>query len=123
MKLSQLTTDKALDVLCEITPFVSNIVTDDDLMETIGKSVKREGGLTKTGIMLLGAEKLTSIVPIVMKTHRSDVYGIVAALNGMEPEEIARQNIIKTTMQIRDICKDKELLDFFKSCAEPTAGE
>lgn len=122
MRLSQLTTDKALDVLCEITPYVSNIVTDEQLMDAIGKSVKREG-MTKAGIMLLGAEKLTSIVPVVMKTHRADVYGVVAALNGMEPEEIASQNIIKTSMQIRDICKDKELLDFFRSCAEQTKDE
>lgn len=123
MKLSQLTTDNALDVLCEITPYVSNIVTDEELMDTIGKAVKREGGMTRAGVMLLGAEKLTKIVPVVMKTHRADVYGIVAALNGMEPEEIAQQNVIKTSMQIRDICKDKELLDFFRSCAEQTKDE
>ena len=123
MKLSQLTTDNALDVLCEITPYVSNIVTDEELMATIGKTVKREGGMTRAGVMLLGAEKLTKIVPVVMKTHRADVYGIVAVLNGMEPEEIAQQNVIKTSMQIRDICKDKELLDFFKSCVEQTNAE
>lgn len=123
MKLSQLTTDTALDVLCEITPYVSNIVTDEELMETIGKAVKIKGGITTVGLMLLGAEKLTRIVPVVMKTHRDDVYGIVAALNGMEPDEIARQNIIMTSMQIRDLCKDKELLDFFKSCVEQTKGE
>lgn len=122
MRLSQLTTDKALDVLCEITPYVSNIVTDEKLMDSIGKSVKREG-MTKAGIMLLGAEKLTNIVPVVMKTHRTDVYGIVAALNGTDPEEIAGQNILKTSMQIRDICKDKELLDFFRSCVEQTKDE
>ena len=123
MKLSQLTTDNALDVLCEITPYVSNIVTDEELMATIGKAVKREGGMTTAGIMLLGAEKLTRIVPVVMKTHRADVYGIVAVLNGVEPEVIARQNVIKTGMQIRDLCKDKDLLDFFKSCVEQTKDE
>lgn len=122
MKISQLTTDNALDVLCEITPFVSNIVTDNELMETVGKAIKRDG-LTKAGVMLLGVEKLSSLMPIVLKSHRADVYGIVAVLNGMEPEEIARQNVIKTSMQIRDICKDKELLDFFRSCAEQNENE
>lgn len=122
MKISQLTTDNALDVLCEITPFVSNIVTDNELMETVGKAIKRDG-LTKAGVMLLGVEKLSSLMPIVLKSHRDDVYGIVAVLNGMEPEEIARQNVIKTSMQIRDICKDKELLDFFRSCAEQNENE
>ena len=44
-------------------------------------------------------------------------------LNHMEPEEIARQNVLKTGMQIREICKDKELLDFFRSCVEQTKDE
>lgn len=122
MKISELSTDRALDVLCEITPYVSNIVTDSDLMATLGKSVKRDG-MTHAGLMLLGAEKLTSIVPVVMKTHRADVLGVVAALNDMDVEEVARQNVIKTGMQIREICKDRELLDFFRSCAEPEKSE
>lgn len=122
MKISELSTDRALDVLCEITPYVSNIVTDSDLMATLGKSVKRDG-MTRVGLMLLGAEKLTSIVPVVMKTHRADVLGVVAALNDMDVEEVARQNVIKTGMQIREICKDRELLDFFRSCAEPEKSE
>ena len=118
MRLSQLTTEEALDVLCEITPCVANIVGDQGLMETIGKSVKKEG-VTRAGMMLLGAEKLTKIVPVVMKDHRADVYGILAAVNKMNVDEIAAQNVIKTSMQIREICKDKELLDFFRSCAAP----
>lgn len=122
MKISELSTDRVLDVLCEITPYVSNIVTDSDLMATLGKSVKRDG-MTRAGLMLLGAEKLTSIVPVVMKTHRADVLGVVAALNDMDVEEVARQNVIKTGMQIREICKDRELLDFFRSCAEPEKSE
>lgn len=118
MKLSQLTTDEALDVLCEITPYVASIVSDEGLMDTIGKSVKKEG-VTRAGMMLLGAEKLSKIVPVVMKDHRSDVYGIIAAVNKMNVGKIANQNVIKTSMQIREICKDKELLDFFRSCAAP----
>ena len=122
MKLSQLTTDEALDVLCEITPYVSNIVSDESLMEVIGKTIKTSE-MTRAGVLLAGAEKLTKIVPVVMKGHRSDVYGILAAVNGMEVDEIARQNVIKTSMQIRDICKDREMLDFFTSCAQQKENE
>ncbi len=43
MKLSKLTTDEALDVLCEITPFVSSIISDEDLMETLNKTIKKDG--------------------------------------------------------------------------------
>jgi hypothetical protein len=122
MKFSQLTTDKALDVLCEITPYIANIATDDELMAVIGKAVKREG-MTRAGVLLLGAEKLTKMVPVLLKTHRDDVYGVVAAVNGKTVDEIREQNFIKTTAQIVEVIKDKELLDFFKSCAEPMKDE
>lgn len=117
MKLSKLTTDEALDVLCEITPYVSNIVSDETLMETLNKTVKKEG-MTRAGVLVAGAEKLSRLVPIVMKEHRNDVYGILAAVNGLDTDEIAKQNIIKTSMQIRDVCADKEMLDFFRSCVQ-----
>ena len=122
MKFSQLTTDKALDVLCEITPYIANIATDDELMAVIGKAVKREG-MTRAGVLLLGAEKLTKMVPVLLKTHRDDVYGVVAAVNGKTVDEIREQNVIKTAAQIVEVIKDKELLDFFKSCAEPMKDE
>lgn len=122
MKFSQLTTDKALDVLCEITPYIANIATDDELMAVIGKAVKREG-MTRAGVLLLGAEKLTKMVPVLLKTHRDDVYGVVAAVNGKTVDEIREQNFMKTTAQIVEVIKDKELLDFFKSCAEPMKDE
>lgn len=116
MKFSQLTTDRALDVLCEITPYIANIATDEELMAIIGKSVKREE-MTRAGVLLLGAEKLTKMVPVLLKTHRDDVYGVVAAVNGKTVDEIREQNFIKTSAQIVEVIKDKDLLDFFKSCA------
>ena len=122
MKFSQLTTDKALDVLCEITPYIANIATDEELMAVIGKAVKSDG-MTRAGVLLLGAEKLTKLIPVLLKTHRDDVYGVVAAVNGKTVDEIREQNIIKTTAQIVEVIKDKDLLDFFKSCAEPTKDE
>lgn len=122
MKFSQLTTDKALDVLCEIAPYIANIATDEELMAVIGKAIKSDG-MTRAGVLLLGAEKLTKMIPVLLKTHRDDVYGVVAAVNGKTVEEIRAQNVIKTTAQIVEVVKDKELLDFFKSCAEPMKDE
>ena len=122
MKFSQLTTDRALDVLCEITPYIANIAADEEIIQTIGRSVKREG-LTSAGVLLVGAEKLTKAVPLLLKNHRDDVYGVVAAVNEADRETIAQQNILKTTKQLVEVLRDKELLDFFKSCAEPEANE
>ena len=51
------------------------------------------------------------------------MFGIVGVLNEKTIDEIAKQNIIVTMKQIRDIAKDKELLDFFKSCTDTEGNE
>ena len=121
-KISDLTTDEVLDALCECAGYVANIAADEKLLETISKKLDVKN-MTRAGVMVVGAEKATKIVPIVLKDHREDVYGIVAAINGVPVEEIAAQNGIKTAIQIREICKDKEMLDFFRSCVQPENNE
>lgn len=122
MKLSQLSTDEALNVLCELTPYISNIAEDKDVMETIGKAISTDG-LTQIGITIAAAERFSKVVPVLLKTHRDDVYGIVATVNGMDVEDIKKQNIIKTMGQVRDVFRDKELLDFFKSFGPQAESE
>lgn len=123
MKLSKLSTDEALDVLCELTPYINNIVTDDVLLDELKAKVKSKGNETKAEIMAMGAEKINKLVPIVLKGHKDDVYGILSVLNDADVDAIGKQNVIKTMSQIRDLIKDKEFLDFFKSCAEQEQSE
>jgi hypothetical protein len=123
MKLSKLSTDEALDALCELTPYINNIVTDDVLLDELKAKVKATGNETKAEIMAMGAEKINKLVPIVLKGHKKDVCGILAVLNDTDVDAIGKQNAIKTMSQIRDLIKDKEFLDFFKSCAEPGRSE
>ena len=42
MKLSELSTDRAADALCELSPYVDNITNDEEVVKTIGKVM--EGG-------------------------------------------------------------------------------
>jgi hypothetical protein len=58
-----------------------------------------------------------------MKGKKKDLFGILGVLNEKTPEKIAEQNIVKTMKQIREITKDKELLDFFKSCTGTEESE
>ena len=116
MKLSEFSTDKAMDVLCEITPYIENIITDTELIAELKKAINLDNAETMAAKMALAVAKITKIIPILLKNRKEDFYSILSALNEKSVEEIAKQNIIVTAMQIRDIAKDKELLDFFKSC-------
>lgn len=123
MKLSQMTTDRATDVLCEITPNITNIVADDDLMAELRMVVNPEEVKTRAELLAKFAEKISKLVPIVLKKRRLDVFGILAALNEKSVEEIGNQNILATMAQVREIVKDKDLMDFFKSCVSSEGSE
>lgn len=79
--------------------------------------------LTLTISMVMGVNKASKLVPIVFKKRKTDVLGIVAVLNGKTVDEIANQNFLITAMQVKEIIKDKNLLDFFKSCAAMEGDE
>ena len=123
MKLSQMTTDKATDVLCEIAPYAINIMTDEDLMSELQSAINFDEANTMAEKIAVSVGKISKILPILLKKRKNDIFGILGALNDKSIDEIAKQNVIKTMSQIKDISKDKELLDFFKSCTGTEESE
>lgn len=113
-KLSELTTDECADVLCELTPYIVNIVSDQEIMDAVGKAVDKNT-ITKVGIMLLGAQKITAVIPLLLKTHRPDIYSILSIVAEKSVEEVAAQNVMVTMWQTRELLNDKEFVSFFKS--------
>lgn len=116
MKISELTTDQALDVLCVITPAVEDIISDEELLAEVRKKIVRTEETTKAEILRFALEKITKIIPILLKKKRESVYTIVAALNVSDVETVKQQNAIKTMAQIREAFNDKDLVDFVRSC-------
>lgn len=122
MKLSQLTTDQAADVLCQITPYIANITGDKELLDELGKKFNSKGK-SVAELYLFAAKKYAALAPILLKTHKADVFGVLAVLNETTAESVGKQNVMTTMGQIREVFKDKELLDFFKSWQEPVETE
>ena len=123
MKLSEMTTDRAMDVLFEITPCIANITADEELLAELRNAIDPKAVKTKAELMVKGVEKITKLAPIVLKKRKADVFGILAALNEKTAEEIGKQNIIATMAQVREVVKDKDLMDFFKSCVGSEGSE
>ena len=114
MKLSQLTTERAADVLCELTPYIANITGDKALLDELEKKFDKKGK-SAAELYTFAAHKYATLVPILLKKHREDVFGVLSVLNETELDKIAKQNIMETMKQVREVFQDKELLDFFKS--------
>lgn len=116
MKLSQLSTEKAADILCEVSIYAVNVVTDEELMNEITKKLSAEDKPTKERIISFATDKLSKLLPLILKKHKGDIFGIIAAVNEKSIDDVAKQNIVQTMSEIREIINDKELVDFFKSC-------
>lgn len=131
MKLSELSTDRALDVLCELTPYVSNIAEDEQVLsalngfmsqsEDVNDGKGEDDSMSAKGIRFFGG--LIKNVPLLLKTHRPDVYGILSVLNETPVEEIAAQPFGEAVIQVKSVFRDSELLDFFKSSARQAQKE
>lgn len=117
MRLSDLTTDRAATVLCEVSVYALNILTDDELRDSLKAQIDAEKPQTAGEKYAIGAQKIGQWIPLILKKHRDDAFGIVAAINGKTIDEIKGQNVIKTMRQIKEAVTDEELMVFFKSCA------
>lgn len=127
MKLSELSTDRALDVLCELTPSIASIMEDSEIISALTDAMppKADGAEETDGFaaglrVVCGAGK---IAPVLLRTHRADVYNILAALNEKSTAEIAAQRLTDTINQTREVFQDEDLLSFFKSSARQAQTE
>lgn len=134
MKLSELSTDRALDVLCELTPCIANIMEDEQIVNGLdaimpdrpsdaGESGEKKNGTNKieqngfvVGVQMMGG--LSKLAPVLLRNHRDDVYTILSVLNEKTTAEIAAQPVMDTIRQVREVLQDTELLSFFKSSAQ-----
>lgn len=120
MKISELTTERAADVLCEVSIYALNILSDKDLLASLRMQLEgTDGDRTKAEMIAIASEKVAELVPLLLKKHKDDVFGIVAAVNGLTLEQVRQQKIIKTMTAIKEMAQDKDLIDFFRSCVSP----
>lgn len=117
MKLSEFSTDKAADVLCEISVYTLNILADEEIRDSLKKQTDEEKQQTAGEKYAIGAQKIGQWIPLILKKHREDAFGILAVVNSVTVDAIREQNVLVTMRQIRELAEDKDLTDFFKSCA------
>lgn len=118
MRFSQLNTDQAADVLCELTPYIANITGDKKLLDELAKKFDMKRKSTAE-LYVFATQKIAKILPVVLKDHKEDIFGILAVLNDTTPEAVSKQSVLTTIKQARDVLADKELLNFFKSLQQP----
>lgn len=117
MKLGQMETEKAMDVIAQITDPVCNIMEDKKVVAKIremGEKAAKSGDVT---MLEKAAAVVRALVPVAMKDHKEDLFFILHVMTEKDVEEIRKQSFKATLKDAGDIL-DQDLLDFFGSHAQ-----
>lgn len=120
MKLSELTTGQAADVMVQITPLIAKIAGDENAVKAIGQvaGVSPDTMLTRDGFRAIRVNKYASFVSVLLKDHREDVFGILAVLEGKNVADIENQKLTETLRHIQeDVVNDEDFWSFLASFA------
>ena len=109
MYLSEISTDKFADVMCEIAPAVSALSEDKALIDALNAvfgASKQNSNIVTVGVIA------RTLIPALFKDHRKEAYEIIAALSGKTVKAVAAQNIRATAADIKALL-DIDFVDFF----------
>lgn len=120
MKLSEMSTQKAAQVMCDIAVPVANIAQDEKLAEAFRAIAKSDlNSMSRIAQYGLMGSKL---LPLLLKDHLDDVCQVIGTIKGVSAEEIKAQNIVKTVGDIKELL-DSDLVRFFKSAGTAEPGK
>lgn len=108
MRLSEIKGERVFDVIADIIGPVCNIAQDEDAASLFGGD--RPDGMTAKEFAL---SKVQRAVPRLMREHKDDLTAILAAIEGVSPEEYAKSLTMPKLVQgVYEILTDEDLLAF-----------
>ena len=119
MKLSNITnTDIFLDKVCEIAPYIEQLVEDEEISKLWKDKLKATNGEVDIETMRemaldKGIEKAFKFIPLLLRKNRGAIYGILSVVNDKTVEEIAEQTPLETINQVKELLTDKEFINLF----------
>lgn len=121
MKLSEMTSEQGVDVLIRLTPVITGLLSDSEFISEVtgiladksedGKELRAEDYLSR------GIEKINNLAFLLFRKKRDALFEIIGAVGGKSAAQVASQSFIVTLSEARDILRDKDLINFLKSCA------
>lgn len=106
--MSDIKGDKTLDVIAELIEPVSNIATDDKLLSMLKDAKGSDEADVKA--------KLAKLAPIAIRSHKSDVIAILAAIKCVNVEEyVDGLNLATLIGDLVELLNDEEFASFFIS--------
>lgn len=106
MKLSEIKGDRAIEVVADIMEPISNLLTDTDIKKIFENKKK---------------QSVAKLLPDIIKMHKSDIYRILASLEGTTVNEYKKKvTIVKLIQDFTDLVTDESVQALFTS-AKPVS--
>lgn len=112
MKLSDIKGDRVLDVIADIIDPIANMVQDKDVAAMFERKAVPEGMDARDFF----AERMRKGMPVLLKGHKADIIAIMAAIEGVTPEQYAASlDLPKLFTDVMELVTDDAFLDFLSS--------
>lgn len=114
MKLSELTAEQGLEAIANSLEHIGNIADDDDALSLCQELVPREGE-KYIKVFARGAKT----APKLLKTHKDDVIGILAAFELQSVEEYKKKHKLMDVIKgMVDLINEPEVHQLFSQCQQ-----
>lgn len=112
MKLSGIKGDRVFDVIADIIDPVANIVQDKDAAAMFKREAVPDGMEAHDFF----AKRMCKGLPVLLKSHKADIIAIMAAIEGVTPEQYAESlDFPKLFTDVMELVTDNAFLDFLSS--------
>lgn len=107
MKLSELKGERAVEVIADLIAPITNIARDADNLKLFHNKLNDGETAREAGIRLFKER-----IPVLVKTHKTDILDIISAVDGRNADEMSILDIVNNLV---DLSNDKEFMSFFLS--------
>ena len=112
MKLSDIKGDRVLDVIADIIDPIANMVQDKNVAAMFERKAVPDGMDARDFF----AERMCKGLPVLLKGHKADILAIMAAIDGVTPEQYAESlDFTKLFTDVMELVTDNAFLDFLSS--------
>lgn len=112
MKLSDIKGDRVLDVIADIIDPIANMVQDKDVAAMFKREAVPDGMEARDFF----AKRMCKGLPVLLKSHKTDIIAVMAAIEGVTPEQYAASlDFPKLFTDVMELVTDDALLDFLSS--------
>lgn len=112
MKLSDIKGDRVLDVIADIIDPIANMVQDKDVAAMFKREVVPDGMEVRDFF----AKRMCKGLPVLLKSHKADIIAIMAAIEGVTPEQYAASlDFPKLFTDVMELVTDDAFLNFLSS--------